>query len=130
MSRPHESDVTQDKIPNVDRKLVQPDEIPIVKAKKVHQINIFGNSYAAILVPGDGKKRCRWMDISLGDGKIKKNSKVIASACEGQAEWSHLGDANYEIFNVVPKNGELLIRLLVNYGRDLDIRLHIIAFNP
>ena len=109
---------------------VRPDVIPIVVAKKVHEINIFGNSFAAILVPKDEKKRCRWMDIKFKDNRIKTKSIVVASACQGTAEWPHLGNADYEIFNVVPNdNHDLLIRLLVDYGEDLPIRLHIIVFN-
>ena len=78
---------------------VRPDEIQIVVAKKVHEINIFGNSFAAILVPKDGKKRCGWMDIKFKGNRIKTKSIVVASVCEGNAEWPHLGNANYEIFN-------------------------------
>ena len=105
-----------------------PDGIPIVKAKLIRLNELSSTVFAGILVPEDGEKRHGWIEFRWRYGPMNVHSKVVASACEGHGEWAHLGEGRYHIFNVVPTAHELQIRLLVEYGRDLDVRVHIIVF--
>ena len=80
------------------------------------------------MVPSDGEKRHGVVELSLMDSGIKVHSKVVASACEGHGEWAHLSQTTLQVLNVVPTNGELLIRISIN-GIPINYRVHVIAFN-
>ena len=83
---------------------------------------------AGIITPGDGLERDGVFYLEAEWNVIKKYSKVIASACEGNAERTDLTQATLKVLNVVPGDHKLSIRLSIS-GGPIFCRVHAVAYN-
>src|SRR5215211_2870276 len=84
--------------------------------------------FAAILTPRSGRNARGWVNVEWTDTRINSGSKVVASACEGGVNSPHYGDAPFLIYNVVPQNGILKVRLYISWDSPLPWRVHVIVF--
>lgn len=104
-------------------------DIPLVEVKLVETVDILPNVFAGILIPVDEKDRKGILHLSWRHGKINYTSKVFASICRGNERWAHVNAANFQVFNVVPNDGELVIRVLINSHEETPFRVHIMVAN-
>ncbi len=63
---------------------------PVVEARVEHKTDLTPNGFAAVLVPEDGAKLDGYVVLNLTDEKMRKWATVVASACEGHEQWTHI----------------------------------------
>ena len=106
-------------------------EVPVVEARVFHKNKLTPDGLAAVLVPEDGEKRKSYVCLHLSPDeqiKIKKWFTVVASACEGHDQRTHLGSAMIEVLNVVPSSYGLEILINILGPEDIDYRAHVIIY--
>ena len=76
-------------------------------------------------IPGQGTFIVDWIwpDIRMKSG-------IVASVCERAGTSSHMGLANMQVLNVVPKDGRVYFRINIDWpDGPLDYRVHVVVFN-
>jgi hypothetical protein len=108
-----------------------PIEVPVVEALVYHKNILTPNGLAAVLVPEDGEKRKGYVCLHLSPNDeipIKKWSTVVASACEGHEQRTHLGSAIIEVKNVVPSGYGVEILIHISGTEEINYRVHVIIY--
>lgn len=100
----------------------------VIEIKEIEDEVNFGPStgFAKILY-SNGARRNGIFDVNWRDSKIKKNWKVVASACKASANGTGVIGEDVKVLNVVPTNGQLLMRLYIK-GEPTEFRIHIIIY--
>lgn len=73
-----------------------------------------------------------WWKLNLNWGAVNCNSRVFVSATEfgGGAQCAFIGDAKYLVYNVAPYNGGVAVRVYIDWGADIRVRLSYLVINP
>ncbi len=77
-----------------------------------------------------GNKHGQWR-LTLWDDWINCNSQVFVSATEwDQNGCGFVGDARYTVHNIAPFNGGVTVRVNIEWGSDIRVRLDYLVINP
>ena len=103
---------------------------PIVKANVEHKTILTPDGFAAVLVPDDNEPRHGQVILYVEDGKMKRYSSVVASACEGDRMRTTLEKTTLEVLNVVPKHDGLYILVKISNSdvEAIRYRVHVIVY--